>query len=80
MNIHETLKNLVAQERQYTFLILNKLNELDLNRTYCELGYFSLFDYCTHELKYSSDQAYRRIASARLLKNTPEITKKVGSQ
>ncbi|MDO9181416.1 MAG: HNH endonuclease, partial [Bacteriovorax sp.] len=53
------------------------LNELDLNRTYCELGYSSLFDYCTHELKYSSDQAYRRIASARLLKKTPEIAQKV---
>jgi hypothetical protein len=77
MNIHENLKSLVEKERYYTFEILKQLNELDCERLFCELGYSSLFDYCTRELKYSSDQACRRIASARLLRKTPEIAKKV---
>lgn len=79
MNIHIEIKNLVSKERYYTYEILKKLNELDSTRIYCELGYSSLFEYCTKELKYSEDQAYRRIASARLMQKTPEIKNKIKS-
>jgi hypothetical protein len=79
MNIHQTLKQLVENERHCTFLVLKKLNELDFAKTYAELGHHSLFEYCVQELKYSADQACRRIASARLLNSLPEITSKVES-
>lgn len=79
MDIHQTLKNLVEKERFFTYQILKKLNELEQSRLFCQLGYSSLFDYCLHELKYSNDQAFRRIAAARLLKSLPEITPKVQS-
>ena len=79
MNIHEKIKELVTKERFYTYAILQKLNELDITRAYCELGYHSLFEYCKKELKYSDDQAYRRISSARLLRANPEIKEKVES-
>lgn len=77
MNIHQNLKQLVANERACTFLVLEKINELDRTRKFAELGYSSLFEYCTQELKYSEDQAARRISSARLLKTLPEIATKV---
>ena len=79
MNIHLEIKDLVSKERYYTYEILKKLNELDSTRIYCELGHSSLFEYCTNELKYSEDQAYRRIASARLMQKTPEIKNKIKS-
>jgi hypothetical protein len=74
MNIHEIIKKLVAQERSNTHQILLKLNELYEGRYYAELGYSSLFDYCTRELKYSSDQACRRISAAKLLRSEPSLT------
>lgn len=77
MNIHQNLKQLVANERACTFLVLEKLNELERTRKFSELGYSSLFKYCVEELKYSEDQACRRISAARLLKTIPEIAPKV---
>ena len=77
VNIHEIIKKLVATERDSTHQILKKLNELHEGRLYAELGYSSLFEYCTRELKYSSDQACRRIAAAKLLRTLPIMSKSV---
>jgi 5-methylcytosine-specific restriction endonuclease McrA len=57
--------------------MLEYLAELDSRRGYRELGYSSLFSYCTKELKYSEASAYRRIAAARVVAEHPEVLVKI---
>jgi hypothetical protein len=72
MNIHSELKFLVAKEKFYTNKILEKFVYLLNSRAFAELGYSSLYEYAMKELGYSEDQAYRRIAAAKVLRVVPE--------
>ena len=54
------------------------LSEVDQRKLYRDIGFSSLFSYCTTSmadggLGYSEGSAYRRIQAARSLKNNPEI-------
>jgi len=71
--IDEKLKALVKTERKLTYEILLLIQTLDLTKSYRELGYASLFEYLTKEVGYSDGSAQRRISSARLLKEIPQI-------
>ncbi len=53
--------------------IVYYLSELDNRRLYRDLGYSSLFSYCTDALGYSESAAYRRVQAARFLRTNPEI-------
>lgn len=64
---------LVQQERETTVMILRHLREIEVRRLYIELGYSSMHKYCIQKLKYSEGQAYRRLTSARLMTELPEI-------
>lgn len=75
----EQAEILVQQERETTIMILRHLREIEVRRLYIELGYSSMHRYCIQRLKYSEGQAYRRIASARLLTELPEIEKQIQS-
>jgi 5-methylcytosine-specific restriction endonuclease McrA len=57
--------------------MLEHLAELDSRQGYRELGYSSLFSFCTKELKYSEASAYRRIAAARVIADHPEVLVKI---
>src|SRR5690606_2840272 len=57
--------------------MIEYLAEMDLRQGYRELGYSSLFAYCTKELKYSEASAYRRIAAARVIADHPEVLGKI---
>lgn len=70
-------KALAHQERQVTLKILHHLREIERRRLYADLGHGSLFEYAVRELGYSEPSASRRIYSARLLKDFPEIEKKI---
>src|SRR5512136_2590596 len=63
--VHE-LKSLVAQDRATTALLIAHLGEVDARRLYAPAGYPSMFEYCVGELRFSEDEAYRRIRAARL--------------
>ena len=69
------IKSLVGEERRTTNLILNYLQMVETRRLYAEMGYPSLFEFCTRELGYSAAAAYRRIESMRLLKSLPLVEK-----
>ena len=69
------IKSLVGEERRTTNLILNYLQIVETRRLYAEMGYPSLFEFCTRELGYSAAAAYRRIESMRLLKSLPLVEK-----
>lgn len=69
----EKLEKLVVLEKQTTAEILEYIKEVDRRRLYLQLGHTSLFSYLTRALKYTPSAAQRRIESARLLKEIPEL-------
>ncbi|OFZ26633.1 MAG: hypothetical protein A2381_16705 [Bdellovibrionales bacterium RIFOXYB1_FULL_37_110] len=66
-------KNLIREEQKLLSVILSHLEVIERRRLYCDLGYSSLFDYCLKELRYSEQQAWRRINSMRVIKKLPEL-------
>ena len=49
------------------------IQEADGRNAFAERGYTSLFDYCVRKLRYSEDEAYRRIHVARGARLHPEV-------
>jgi hypothetical protein len=49
------------------------LSEVDTRKLYRDIGFSSLYSYCTQGLGYSESSAYRRIQAARSLEDNPEI-------
>ncbi len=70
---------LAQKERETTLEVLHHFREVDRRSLFATLAYPSLFEYAVKELKYSASAANRRIASMRLLRELPEIEKKVES-
>jgi len=71
--LDQKLKSLVASERKITHEILLLIQTLDITQSFRELGYASLFEYLVREIGYSEGSAQRRISSARLMKQVPQI-------
>ncbi|MFH1754734.1 MAG: hypothetical protein ABIA59_03425, partial [Candidatus Latescibacterota bacterium] len=67
------LDSLVQTERQTTLEILCHLIEMDRRSLYLGRGYTSLFEYCTRHLGYSESAAFRRIKTARCIRDFPEV-------
>src|SRR5438034_4450756 len=65
------LSALVKRERELLSDFLAHLAELDERRLFLDLGYPSLFAYCTEQLGLSKSAAGRRIAAA---SGVPEIS------
>ena len=74
--LKETEK-LVRQERELLTEILHHLREIERRRLFCE--HSSLFSYAVGVLGYSEDQACRRIAAMRLVRELPEIEESIAS-
>lgn len=68
----DRLRQLVADERKILTDILHCLQEVESRMLYAEMGYSSLYEFCTEHLGYSAGSAYRRIQSMRLLKSLPQ--------
>ncbi|MFN7728798.1 MAG: HNH endonuclease [Bdellovibrio sp.] len=76
--ILETEK-LVRDERELLTLILRRFREIERRRLYSSLGYGSLFECAVKKFGYSEDQAYRRIAAMRLLRELPQMEARLES-
>lgn len=72
-------KQLVQTERDVLTKILQHLREIERRRLFSDFGCSSLFDYAVKELKYSEPQAARRLQAMRLIKEIPEVEKKIES-
>ena len=68
---------LVQTERKITHLVLECISEIDVRKIYLEMAYPSLFEFLTKVFGYSPSAAVRRIESARLLREVPEIAIKI---
>jgi hypothetical protein len=66
------LSGLVRRENELMSDLLAHLAELDERRLYLELGFSSLFAYCTEALGFCKSAAGRRIAVARVCRKYPE--------
>jgi hypothetical protein len=71
--ILEDLSRAVHQERRSLTAVLRLLAEVDRRALFAELGYFSLFEYCTEALRYSEHEAYLRIGVARAARRFPRL-------
>lgn len=60
-------------EHGATIKMLHFINDLERRKTFLELGYSSVFDFCVRRIKYSSSQAGRRIQAARCCRRYPEF-------
>lgn len=70
---------LVQTERKITELVLEYIVEIDRRKLYLEKAYPSLFEFLVKDYGYSPSSAMRRIESARLLREVPEISEKIKS-
>ena len=68
---------LVQTERKITHLVLECISEIDFRKVYLERAYPSLFEYLVKVYGYSPSAAVRRIESARLMREVPEIAGKI---
>ena len=66
-------EKLVSFERKTTAEIVDCLGEIDRRKIYLSLGHTSLFAYLTNSLGYTPASAQRRINSARLMHDVPEL-------
>jgi hypothetical protein len=72
-----SLSTLVRRGNDLTADVLAHLAELGERRLYLELGFSSLFAYCTESLGMSESAAGRRIAAARVCRRYPEAFARV---
>ncbi|MDG0815593.1 HNH endonuclease [Bdellovibrio svalbardensis] len=68
---------LVQTERKITHLVLECIAEIDARKIYLERAYPSLFEFLVKEFGYSPSSAVRRIESARLMRELPQISEKI---
>lgn len=66
------MEKLVRSERKITHLVLVHIAEVEARKLYADLGYDCMYTYLTRGLGYSESSAYRRLQSARFLKQLPE--------
>jgi hypothetical protein len=73
----DALNDLRKKESVALADIVLHLSEVDSRKIYRDLGYPSLYAYCTIALGYSESAAYRRITAARCLTKHPEVYEKI---
>lgn len=71
------LENLSRTERKITHLILWHILEVETRKLFADRGFSSCFEYLTQGLGYSEGSANRRLQSARLLRQVPQIGEKI---
>jgi hypothetical protein len=70
---------LVRTERKITHLILQHIAEIDSRKLHLDEGYPSLYEFLMEVGGYTSSSALRRMSSARLLRDVPEVAFKIES-
>jgi 5-methylcytosine-specific restriction endonuclease McrA len=78
-SIERGLAERVARERSATADQLVYLAEFDARRLYAPAGFESMFAYCLRALRFSEDEAYKRIRAARAARRFPAIFDRVAA-
>ena len=77
--LHSQLTRLVRRERSICLEVLDHLNEIEHRKLHLELGFRSMFDYCTRGLGYSESAAGRRVQVARCVGRFPEVRSQIAA-
>lgn len=75
--IHQQAVSIARQYKRSELELMQAISEVDKARVYRELGYTSLFAYCTKALGLSESSAYAMIAVERKAKEVPELDKAI---
>src|SRR6266705_961175 len=67
------LAALIAHDRVTTAALLAHIAEVDARRLYAPAGYPSMHAYCVGELRFSEDEAKKRIQASRAARRFPSI-------
>ncbi len=70
---------ITSHERGVTILALRHLREIEVRRLFVDMGYSSMYECCLKRFKYSEGQTQRRLSSARLMTELPEIEQQIQS-
>ena len=73
VEFHHQFESIVSVELAATIRVLHFINELDRRKSFLEMGYSSVLDYCMRKLGYSRSGAGRRIQAARCARRYPEV-------
>jgi HNH endonuclease len=77
--LHLQTLSLVKEERRLTGLVIENLQKISDTKLFLQLGFSTLFEYCTRSLGYSETCAYRRISAVKISRIIPEIKEKLDS-
>jgi hypothetical protein len=66
-------RRLVGRSNQLLAALLAHLAEVEARGVHRTRACSSLYTYCTYELRYSEDEAYRRVAAVRLVRRFPGL-------
>jgi 5-methylcytosine-specific restriction endonuclease McrA len=69
----QDLHAIAGSHRKLTAELVFYLGEMDARRLHLKKAFSSLFSYCVEELRFSEDEACRRIDAARLARRFPSI-------
>jgi HNH endonuclease len=73
-----TQTDLLAHEhRKNSVLLLRHLREVEVRKLFVDFGFTSMHKYCLKQLRFSEGETQRRLTSARLLTELPEIERKI---
>lgn len=75
----QDIKKLVQKELDSTTGVLHHLKEIERRKLFCDLGYSSIVEYAIKELGYAETAALRRVKSARLINEMPELSEKINN-
>jgi len=71
------LKQLIQSEREILADVIRYLQEVDRRKIFLELGFSSLYTFCTRALGYSEGAAWRRIQATRRSVASPALLEKL---
>jgi 5-methylcytosine-specific restriction endonuclease McrA len=70
---HGEFEKAARAEQKATLVVLHFINDCERRKSFLDLGYSSIWDYCTRKLEYSSSTAGRYIKAARCVHQNPEV-------
>ena len=73
VDFHLEFEKAAELDQATTNSILHFINDCERRKSYLDLGYSSIFDYCVRKLGYSSSTAGRYIQAARCIRANPEV-------
>src|SRR5687767_2078242 len=74
-----TTRNLVGRSNQLLAALLAHLAEVEARGIHRTRACASLYAYCIYELRFSEDEAFRRVTAARLVRRFPALLDAVAS-